>query len=156
MIGRILVLIVALQFALTGAFAHGTVASDHCVRPAAGHIHLATSPEHSQDSVGLSGRQDLQAPMSLLNCNNLSCADHCAWYRSSAASVDVRSDRPKLIELGMTPQSVIIANLRRPLQRDSRARASARSDTHRDPFFAAHLIRLHSYSVTAGSRRLSQ
>lgn len=115
MIGRILVIVVALQLVMTGAFAYTTMAIDHCPSPVSGHVHLVKSPEHSQPSAKLSDRDKSQTPMSPVNCANPSCTDHFGWFRLTAASMDTRSDQVNPVEPRMALQSVIIAYLRPPL-----------------------------------------
>lgn len=114
MLGRLAILLVALQLVVSGAFAYAITAEDHCAGPAVVHAFVSKASaahhaagEHSDD-------HDAKLPLDPLNCAGSICGERLMWTPVMAIPAALRADELMPLEPRLNPQSVVIGFLRPP------------------------------------------
>ncbi|KAA8610818.1 hypothetical protein AL037_12125 [Salipiger aestuarii] len=116
MIGRLFIILVALQFVVTSAFAHVMPMSEPCAEPVAQHMHgEAFSELQERADDGAFGADRQPEPMGLLHCAGIACTDQFGGASISDLPKNFRRADLTPAEPCMALQTVLLSYLRPPL-----------------------------------------
>ncbi|MEQ3624191.1 MAG: hypothetical protein ABNH26_00390 [Celeribacter sp.] len=113
MIGRILVIVMLLQLAVTSVFSHTLVSVDQCSERSAGHSHMAASHDTGDGFV----TSDIVSPdmVVTLHCAGQPCTEKSGPDLMAVTAGDFRTVVLHVAEPKLTLQSVLRPHLRPPL-----------------------------------------
>ncbi|GAA6189927.1 hypothetical protein NBRC116596_29900 [Litorivita sp. NS0012-18] len=116
MLGRVFIILVALQLVVTSAFAHVMPMAEHCAEPAAQHVH-GDEVYVLQDPMADTAFETEQQPkpMGLLHCASVACTDQSGNTSAVDLHKDFRIADLDPTEPSMALQSVLLSFLRPPL-----------------------------------------
>ncbi|QIE44882.1 hypothetical protein G5B38_04710 [Pseudohalocynthiibacter aestuariivivens] len=116
MIGRLIIVLVALHLVVTSAFAHGMSMPEHCADPSAQRMHgEETSYAQDQGAEVTFASEEKSKPLGLLHCASVACTDQFAGNAVPALVKAPRSADLNPAEPQMALQSVFLSQLRPPL-----------------------------------------
>tara|TARA_B100001167_G_C16765041_1_gene303651 strand:- start:351 stop:695 length:345 start_codon:yes stop_codon:yes gene_type:complete len=113
LIGRILILVMLLQLAITSVFAHGMVSVDQCAEQGAGHAHMV-SVDMAFDTLVVA--DDAAPDLAIaLHCTGQPCTEKMSGDLGALAFGDYRRVVLHARDPDLTRQSVLRPHLRPPL-----------------------------------------
>ena len=117
MLGRVFIILVALQLVVTSAFAHVMPMAEHCAEPAAAqHVHSDEISVLQDQMVDTAFETEQQPkPMGLLHCASVACTDQSGNTSAVDLHKDFRIADLNPAEPSMPLQSVLRSFLRPPL-----------------------------------------
>lgn len=116
MLGRVFIILIALQLAVTSVFAHVIPMDERCAKPVILHSQSDEILVLQDQVVDVAFETEQKSKlMGLLHCDSVACTDQCG----NASAVDLHKDC-RIADLNpakpsMTLQSVPLSNLRPPL-----------------------------------------
>ncbi|OWU66469.1 hypothetical protein ATO2_18565 [Roseovarius sp. 22II1-1F6A] len=117
MLGRVVIILVALQLVVTSAFAHVMPMAEHCAEPAAAqHVHSDEISVLQDQMVDTAFETEQQPkPMGLLHCASVACTDQSGNTSAIDLHKDFRIADLNPAEPSMALQSALLSFLRPPL-----------------------------------------
>ncbi|KAA8607719.1 hypothetical protein AL036_09540 [Salipiger aestuarii] len=116
MLGRVFIVLIALQLVVTSAFAHVMPMAEHCAEPAVQHVHSDEISVLQDQMVDTAFETEQQPkPMGLLHCASVACTDQYGNTSAVDLHTDFRIADLNPAEPSIALQSVLLSFLRPPL-----------------------------------------